>query len=59
MKKLYFLNDMNDSDEIFGSESLSCLTLEDIEFLSSEWNEPDLIDKFHKATDEEIATYGE
>lgn len=59
MKKLYFLNDMNDSDEIFGKENATCLTIGDIEFLAAEWGEFDLIDKFHEATDEEIEIYGE
>lgn len=58
MKTLYFINDGINPDTIYGRNYQICLTRETIDWLSEEWERPDLINDFHEASPEEIEKYG-
>lgn len=55
--KLYFLSDFSKADNIYGSSYPYCMTGEEIDSLSREWD-ADLMQDFHEATDAEIKKYG-
>lgn len=54
----YFIDSSVNPDTIYGDQAPHCITMLEIERLSKEWEEPNLMDKFHEATPEEIAAYG-
>ena len=57
-KTYYFINAATDPETIFGSEMPCCISATEIARLAIEFEDPALIDKFHIATDDEIAEYG-
>lgn len=54
----YFINDNVNPDEIYGDLEPYCMTAEEISILSAEWDDPNLMDEFHEASEDELYEYG-
>lgn len=58
MKNFYYINSDINPDTIYGSENPVCITKSEIMRLAAEWEQPNLMDDFHKATAAEIEEHG-
>lgn len=55
--KYYFVDKLEDIDSIYGNQEPYCMTEDELNHLSKEW-EIDLHDVMHEASAREIETYG-
>lgn len=57
MKTYFFPND-DICEDFFGSSAPVCVDRKTVEWLSREWEDPDLMEHMHEATNDELEEYG-
>lgn len=56
--KIYYLPNDEIWNSFFGSQNPVCVDQAEVERLAREWDDEDLMDKMHEASDSDIEDYG-